>query len=109
MYFDATPLNLTTILVIALAIVALVFLFKGRYDSNLPLLFYGATLVLIGSTERSLSAYLLLPGLAFALLLRFEFMGKGVTKFVGVLTTIGICLVVAQFLNQVFGDGRDFF
>ena len=109
MYFDATPLNMTTMLVVAVAIVALVFLFRGRYDSNLPLLFYGVTLVLTSSTDRSLNAYLLYFGVAVALLLRFEFMGKGFTKFIGVLNTLAICLIVAQFCNDIFGDGRDFF
>ena len=109
MYFDATPLNMTTMLVVALAIVALVFLFKGRYDSNLPLLFYGATLALTSTTDRSLNTYLLYSGIAFALVLRFEFMGKGFTKFIGVLNTFAICSIVAVFFNEIFGDGRDFF
>ena len=109
MYFDATPLNMTTMLVVALAVLALVFLFKGRYDSNLPLMFYAATLTLTSTTDRSLNVYLLCSGIAFALVLRFEFMGKGFTKFVSVLNTLAICLIVAVFFNQMFGDGRDFF
>jgi hypothetical protein len=108
MYFDATPLNMTTLLVIALAVVALVFLFKRRYDSNLPLLFYGTTLIFTSATDRSIPPYLLYSGLAFALVLRFEFMGKGFTKFISFLNTSAICLIVMVFLDQVFGDGRLF-
>jgi hypothetical protein len=105
MDFQATPLNVTTILVIALAVIALIYLFKGRYDSNLPLLFYSATFLLIGFTDRSLNRYLLYSGIALALVLRFEFMGKGFAKFINVLATAAIGLIVLSFLDQVFGDG----
>ena len=105
MDFQATPLNITTILVIALAVIALIYLFRGRYDSNLPLLFYSATLLLTTLTDRSLNAYLLYSGIALALVLRFEFMGKGFAKFINVLTTSAIGLIVLSFLDQVFGDG----
>jgi hypothetical protein len=105
MDFQATPLNITTILVIALAVIALTYLFRGRYDSNVPLLFYSATLLLTTLTDRSLNAYLLYSGIALALVLRFEFMGKGFAKFINVLTTAAIGLIVLSFLDQVFGDG----
>ena len=105
MDFQATPLNITTILVIALAVIALICLFRGRYDSNLPLLFYSATMLLTTLTDRSLNAYLLYSGIALALVLRFEFMGKGFAKFINVLTTAAIGLIVLSFLDQVFGDG----
>lgn len=105
MDFQATPLNITTILVIALAVIALIYLFRGRYDSNVPLLFYSATLLLTTLTDRSLNAYLLYSGIALALVLRFEFMGKGFAKFINVLTTAAIGLIVLSFLDQVFGDG----
>jgi hypothetical protein len=105
MDFQATPLNITTILVIALAVIALVYLFKGRYDSNLPLLFYSATLLLTTLSDRRLNVYLLYSGIALALILRFEFMGKGFSKFINVLTTSAIGLIVLSFLDQIFGDG----
>jgi hypothetical protein len=109
MYFDATPINMSTLLVVTLAVVAVVLLIRGRYDSNVPLLFYAVTLGLISATDRSLDPYLLCTGIAFALLLRFEFMGKGFTKFVGILNTLAIGLIAVVFLAQVFGDGRLFF
>jgi len=105
MDFQATPLNITTILVIALAVIALTYLFRGRYDSNVPLLFYSATLLLTTLTDRSLNAYILYSGIALALVLLFEFMGKGFAKFINVLTTAAIGLIVLSFLDQVFGDG----
>ena len=105
MDFQATPLNMTTILVVALGIVTLILLFKGRWDSNLPLLFYSATFILITSSDRALNPYVFYCGVVFALILRFEFMGKGFTKFMGFLTISAIGLAALQFLDQVFGDG----
>jgi hypothetical protein len=105
MYFQATPLNMTTILVVTFAIVTLVLLFKGRWDSNLPLLFYSAAFVLTTSSDRTINPYVLYSGIAFALILRFEFMGKGFTKFIGFLTISAISLAALSFLDQVFGDG----
>jgi len=105
MDFQATPLNITTLLVIVLAVIALTYLFRGRYDSNLPLLFYSAALLLTSLTDRSVNVYLLYSGITLALILRFEFMGKGFSKFINVLTTFAIGLIVLSFLDQVFGDG----
>ena len=109
MYFDATPMNMTILLVVALAIIAIILLSRGRYDSNLPLLYYSAALTLSVLSDRGLPVMLLYSGIAFALVLRFEFMGKGFTKFVGVVNSIAIGLTVLTFLNQVFGDGRGLF
>jgi hypothetical protein len=109
MYFDATPMNMTIILVVALAIIAIFLLSRGRYDSNVPLLYYSAALALSVMTDRGLPLILLYSGIAFALVLRFEFMGKGFTKFVGVVNAIAMGLTVLVFLNDVFGDGRALF
>ena len=109
MYFDATPMNMTILLVVALAIIAIVMLSRGRYDSNLPLLYYSAALSLSVLTDRGLPLILLYTGIAFALVLRFEFMGKGFTKFIGIANGIAISLTVLTFLDQVFGDGRGLF
>ena len=109
MYFDATPANMTILLVVALAIIAIVFLVRGRYDSNIPLLYYGAALAVNGFGDGNLSPYLLYSGIAFALILRFEFMGKGFTKFIGFMTAVAMGLTVVVFLDQVFGDGRGLF
>jgi len=105
MEFDPTPLNMTTLLVVALAVMAIVYLSKKRYESNIPLLFYVATIMLTGMSDRSLNAYLLYSGLALALLVRFEFMGKGFAKFVAFLATSSIGLIMWVFLVEVFGDG----
>ena len=108
MDFQATPLNVTTMLVVTLAVVALILLSKGRWDSNLPLMFYSATLILITTTDRTLNIYLLYSGIALSLILRFEFMGKGFTKFIGFLTISAIGLAAVSFLDQIFGSGTLF-
>jgi hypothetical protein len=109
MYFDATPTNMTILLVVTLAIIAIILLIRGRYDSNLPLIYYTAALAVNVLADRALSPYLLYSGIAFALVLRFEFMGKGFTKFIGFMTSIAMGLTVLVFLYQVFGDGRGLF
>src|ERR1051325_4669945 len=109
MYFDGTPMNMTILLVVTLAIMAIILLLRGRYDSNLPLLYYSAAVSINLLADRNLSPYLLYSGIAFALILRFEFMGKGFTKFIGIMTSIALSLTILAFLNQVFGDGRALF
>jgi hypothetical protein len=108
MYFDATPLNLTALLVVALAVIAVVYLAKGHYTSNLPLLFYAAALIMTSMTDRSVNIWVLYIGLAFALILRFEFMGTGFTKFIAVLTSSAIGLAALAYLDQIFGNGTLF-
>ena len=96
---------MTTLLVVTLAIITLVYLMRGRWDSNLPLLFYSAVFFLLASPDRSINPYLFYSGIVLALVLRFEFMGKGFTKFVGFLNISAISLVAVSFLDQVFSDG----
>jgi hypothetical protein len=109
MYFDPTPMNMTILLVVALAIIAIIMLSRGRYDSNVPLLYYTAALALSTLSDRGLPRILLYSGIAFALVLRFEFMGKGFTKFIGIVNSIAMGLTILAFLDQVFGDGRGLF
>jgi hypothetical protein len=109
MYFDATPMNMTILLVVTLAIIAIILLVRGRYDSNLPLIYYSAVIAMNVLGDRNLSPILLYPGIAFALILRFEFMGKGFAKFIGFLTTVVMGLTVLAYLDEVFGDGRGLF
>jgi hypothetical protein len=103
---DGTPLNLTTLIVVALAMFGIVMLLRKRYDTNLPLLFYFVVLVFTNATDRELNPFLLYTGLAFALLLRFEFMNRGFSKVVAWFTTGSMSLIIFVFLAEVFGDGN---
>ena len=109
MYFDATPQNMTTLLVAALGAVAFLLLMRGRYESNLPLLYYSAAVTVGSFIDRPLHPYIMLGGIASAMVLRFEFLNRGFTKFFGILTTVMICATTAGLLDQVFSDGRGFF
>ncbi len=102
---DGTPLNLTTLIVVALAMVGIIMLIRKRYDSNLPLFFYFVVLVFTNSTDRELNPLLLYIGLIFALLLRFEFMNNSFSKVVAFIATGSMSLIVFIFLSEVFGDG----
>jgi hypothetical protein len=102
---DGTPLNLTTLIVVALALVGIIMLVRKRYDSNLPLFFYFVVLVFTNSTDRELNPLLLYIGLIFALLLRFEFMNNSFSKVVAFIATGSMSLIVFIFLSEVFGDG----
>ncbi len=44
--------------------------------------------------------------MAFALLLRFEFMNQGFAKVIAFFATSTMGLIVYVFLAQVFGDGQ---
>lgn len=108
MDFQSTPLNMTELLIAALAAIAVILLLRKKYDSNLPLLFYFITVVFTNATDRELNPILLYSGLAFAMLLRFEFMNKGFSKVVAFFATGSMCLIIYVFLAQVFGDGTPF-
>jgi hypothetical protein len=90
--FNATPTNMTALLVVCLAAVSVFMLMRKRYDSNLPLMFYFFALVFANFFDRPVDPYVMYGGLAFALLLRFEFMGSGFTKFIAFCAGVGLCL-----------------
>lgn len=106
MDFEANSANITELLVALLAVVAMVLLMRKKYDSNLPLLFYAVAIVFTNFSDRSVNPYLLVVGLALALLLRFEFMNPGFTKVVAGLATVSMGVIVYVFLAEVFGSGQ---
>jgi hypothetical protein len=104
--FDANSVNISELLVALLAVVAMSFLMRKKFDSNLPLLFYAVAIVFTNFSDRSVNPYLLVVGLALALLLRFEFMNPGFTKVVAGLATVSLGVIVYVFLAEVFGGGQ---
>jgi hypothetical protein len=104
--FDANSANITELLVALLAIVAMFLLMRKKYDSNLPLFFYFIALIFTNMTDRSVNPYLMVVGLALALLLRFEFMNPAFTKLVAGLATASMGVIVYVFLVEVFGNGQ---
>ncbi len=106
MEFNANSQNITALLVVSLAVVAMFLLMRKRYDSNLPLLFYFIALIFTNMSEMTVNPYLMVVGLAFALLLRFEFMNPVFTKLVAGLATASMGVIVYVFLVEVFGNGQ---
>jgi hypothetical protein len=105
MDFQGTPLNMTTLLVVSLALISLFFILRKRYDSNLPLLFYVVAVMFTNMTDREVNPYLLYTGLIFALLLRFEFLNPGFSRLIAFLASGSMSLIIYVLIVQVFGDG----
>jgi hypothetical protein len=91
---NPTPTNVTELLVVCLAVVAIVMLLRKRYDSNLPLLFYFVAVLFTNSFDRQVNPAILYGGLAFCLLLRFEFMGSSISKLVAFFANAGLVLMI---------------
>jgi hypothetical protein len=103
---NATSENITALLVASLAVLAMIFLMRKKYDSNLPLLFYFIALIFTNMSDKTVNPYLMVAGLAFAMLLRFEFMSPGFSKAVAFLATASMGVIVYVFLVEVFGSGQ---
>jgi hypothetical protein len=101
MSFNATPSNMTELLVACLAVVGIVMLLKKRYDSNIPLLFYSLAVMYTNAADRQVHPAILYGGLAFCLILRFEFMGKGFSKVVAFLANAGLVAMIWVMVSDV--------
>jgi hypothetical protein len=101
MYFNASPTNITELLVVCLAVVSMIMLLKNRFDSNLPLLFYTLAVIFTNGADRPVHPVILYGGLAFCLLLRFEFMGKGISKMVAFLANAGLAAMIWVMMTDV--------
>jgi hypothetical protein len=102
MGFQPTPLNVTTLLIIALGVLAGYMLSKRNYASNVPLFFYLVVLGYNNYTDRSVNETVYGAGLILAMLLRFEFMNPPLMKFVMVLEIGALALINVLYLNQIF-------
>lgn len=102
MEFNANSLNVTELLVVALALVATWMVVRKRYSSNLPLLFYFALIMFSNMSDREVNPYLLYAGLLLAMFLRFEFMGGGVAKLVAFMTSASLVAIIYLMMSEVF-------
>jgi hypothetical protein len=101
MSFNASPKNITELLVVCLAVVSIIMLLKKRYDSNVPLLFYSVAVMFTNGVDRQVHPAILYGGLLFCLLLRFEFMGKKISKAVAFLANTGLVLMIWSMMQDV--------
>jgi hypothetical protein len=93
--------NLTALLVVALAVLTIAFLMRKKYDSNLPLLFYFVAITFTSAVDRPVNPYVMYTGLVLALLLRFEFMGRGFTKFIAFFASSFLVMIIWQMMSEV--------
>lgn len=100
MFFHATPTNMVAVLVSSLAFVGIAKLIGKRYDSNIPLLFYLFAVPFTSMFERPIHPGILYGGLAFVLLLRFEFMGPGFSKTIAFFANAGLCVMIWALLSE---------
>jgi len=98
---NASPTNVTELLVVALAVAALFMLLRKKYDSNLPLLFYFVALVFANMFDRPVNPVIMYGGLGFCLLLRFEFMGGAIAKLVGLGALSGLIAIIVSMMSDV--------
>ena len=96
-----SAINLTALLVVALAMLTVIFLLRKRYDSNLPLIFYFIAITFTNAFDRPVNPYIMYSGLVLALLLRFEFMGRGFTKFIAFCATGFLVMVIWAMVSDV--------
>jgi hypothetical protein len=100
MYFHATPTNMVAVLVSSLAFVAVFKLLGKHYDSNIPLIFYLFAVPYTTMFERPIHPGILYGGLAFVLLLRFEFMGPTFSKLIAFFANAGLCVMIWMLLSE---------
>ena len=86
-------------LISSLAFVGISMLIRKRYDSNVPLAFYFFAVPFTSLFQRPVHPGILYGGLGFALLLRFEFMGSGFTKFIAFFAAIGLSVMIWALLS----------
>jgi hypothetical protein len=102
-YFDPTPINFTTMLVLCLGIWAMTAVSKQRHDLNLPLIFYAVLLIFNRIFDRGMDVPLILFGTALAALIRFEFLNKSFMKWISYLEMAVMVLIIWNGLGRVFG------
>lgn len=82
MPFQLTGYNVTTIALIAGALIVIYTRARKWLDSNVPLFYYAIMIAYTNTLEGRLSPWVIYAGLALALLLRFEFMNTALTAVV---------------------------
>ncbi|MEP6963628.1 MAG: hypothetical protein ABI995_16225 [Acidobacteriota bacterium] len=100
MYFNPTPTNMVAVLISSLAFVGIGMLMRKRYDSNIPLLFYFFAVPFTTMFERPVHPVILYTSLAFALLLRFEFMGSSFLKLIAFMAGAGLSVMIYALLSE---------
>ena len=91
------------LLLVALGVYASTFLFKRRFDSNVPLLFYGCVLVFTVWAGREIGGVVFVAGLLATLTLRFEFMNRFFTTAVLSVALLMLAAVAYRLAAEALG------
>jgi hypothetical protein len=80
--FQATPYTVTTALMVGFAVFVLYVRSKNWLESNVPIIFYILMIIYMRAVDGLVPMWLMLAGLGFGAMLRFEFMNPFLTKSV---------------------------
>ena len=92
MSFKDTPGGVTTLLFVAFALFVMYTRMRNWLDSNVPVIFYVVMIVYANTLSERLPPWVVYAGFCLGMILRFEFMNPGFTKFI---KTVEICLLGA--------------
>lgn len=102
MNLRATPANVLALLLAALSMLTAFCLIRRKPDSNVPLLFYSLSVAYAVRTGRPLTARVFAAGLLLALMLRFEFLNRSLTRLALVLEILALGGIALDFVSDVF-------
>jgi hypothetical protein len=102
MGFASTPYTVTTTLLAAFAVFVIFIRLKGWIDSNIPLIFYLATITYMRAIQGAVPVWLICAGFGLTLLLRFEFMNPSFIRVARVLEIGVLGVLVYLCLTMIF-------
>jgi hypothetical protein len=102
MRFNPTPLNMTLLAFVLLTLWLITIRQRKSPEITWPLFYYFGLIVLANYIPGEFNLNMVYAGLIFALLLRFEFMSRKVTKFVRVAETILLAYYAYAALRIMF-------
>ncbi len=101
MHFSANSYTVTTALVMAFALFVVYIRLRNWFDSNIPLFFYVIMIAYMRAVDGSVPFWLIGIGLAFGLLLRFEFMNAAFTRAVKFLELGALAVMIYLSLGMI--------
>lgn len=100
-----TTYNITTLLLLCLTVVVLIWRYRTKPDNNWPPFYYVALIAFMQKFDGMLNPmYVWLAG-GCALLLRFEFMSGTFLRFIMYVETAALVYVIGRCLQVLFGTG----
>jgi hypothetical protein len=102
MGFRADVFSVTTLLLVAFALFVVYIRIKNWLDSNVPIIYYVLMIAYVRYIDNPhLPLWVVLAGLAFAGLLRFEFMNPIFTKIIKILELTTLAVIIYLSLTMI--------